>query len=68
MPHDPTRFNAADHLGTHLLQFLVGEGIDDPVLCAEPETELRALALRFLAYLRQRRSRTGRALSATSVG
>ena len=56
------------YLGTHFAGFLAGAGIDDPVLCGDPDTELRAVALGFLAHLRQRRTRTGHPLSATSVG
>lgn len=56
------------YLGTHFSGFLAASGIDDPVLCTKPETELRGIALAFLAYLRQHRSRRDQPLSATSVG
>jgi hypothetical protein len=56
-------------LGTHFSRFLIAEAIDTPVLCADPATELRSVALRYLAFLRQLRApRTGAPLSTRSIG
>jgi len=55
------------YLGTYLSEFLIESGIDTPILVGNPQEELRSFALRFLARLRQRRSRRGRPLQATSV-
>ena len=53
----------------HFARFLAQERIDTPGLCADPTAELRALALRYLAFLRRQRSaRTGTPLSQRSVG
>jgi len=60
--------SALTYLGAYLSEFLATSGIDTPVLVADPEVELRAVALAFLSDLRQRRSRRGRPLSTTSVG
>lgn len=51
------------YLGSYLSEFLSESGIDAPALVAEPQSELRGFALRFLAQLRQRRSRQGRSLA-----
>ncbi len=56
------------YLGRHFAGFLAAEGIDTPVLVADPEVELRGLALRFLGYLRQWRTGSGRPLAAGTVG
>jgi hypothetical protein len=48
------------YLGRHFAAFLAAEGIDTPVLVGDPDAELRGLAMRFLGYLRQRRTRPGR--------
>ena len=56
------------YLGSYFSEFLLGAGIDHPCL-ASSETELRAVALSLLSYLRGRRGRRGgRPLSRTSVG
>ena len=56
------------YLGSYFSEFLLGAGIDHPCL-ASSETELRAVALSLLSYLRGRRGRRGgRSLSRTSVG
>ena len=56
------------YLGSYFSEFLLGAGIDHPCL-ASSETELRAVALSLLSYLRGRRGRRGgRLLSRTSVG
>ena len=56
------------YLGGYFSEFLLQAGIDDPRL-ADNESELRAVALRLLSYLRGRRSRrSGGPLSRTSVG
>lgn len=55
------------YLGTYLSEFLIESGIDTPALVGDPQKELRGFALRFLAQLRQRRSRRGRPLAATSL-
>ncbi|MDA8269475.1 MAG: tyrosine-type recombinase/integrase [Actinomycetota bacterium] len=60
--------SALTSLGTHLSEFLVASGIDTPALVADPEAELRAVAMAFLGNLRQRRSLRGQPLSTTSVG
>lgn len=59
--------SALTYLGVYLSEFLVASGIDTPALVADPEVELRAVALAFLSDLRQRRSRRARPLSTTSV-
>ncbi len=56
------------YLGRHFAGFLAAEGIDTPVLVSDPDAELRGLALRFLGYLRQQRTRAGRPLAAGTVG
>jgi integrase len=56
------------YLGRHFGGFLASEGIDTPALVADPDTELRAVALRFLGYLRQWRTRSGRPLALSTVG
>jgi integrase len=60
--------SALTYLGSYLSEFLVASGIDTPALVADPEVGLRTVALAFLGDLRQRRSRRGRPLTATSVG
>ena len=56
-------------LGTHFSRFLAEEGIDTPALCADPDMELRAVALRYLAFVRQLRTRrTGAPFSLATVG
>ena len=55
-------------MGRHFGGFLAEEGIDIPALVADPDSELRGLALRFLGYLRQWRTRSGRPLAPSSVG
>ena len=60
--------SALTYLGSYLSEFLVDSGIDTPALVADPEVGLRTVALAFLGDLRQRRSRRGRPLTATSVG
>ncbi len=60
--------SALTYLGSYLSEFLLNSGIDTPVLVADPEMELRTVALAFLGDLRQRKSLRGRPLTATSVG
>ena len=55
------------YLGSYFSQFLLGSGIDHPCL-ADSESEVRGVALSFLAYLRARRGRGGGPLSLVSVG
>jgi integrase len=55
------------YLGSYFSQFLLGSGIDHPRL-ADSESEVRGVALSFLAYLRARRGRGGGSLSLVSVG
>jgi len=56
-------------LGSHFSRFLAAEQIDTPPLCADPARELRGVALRYLAFLRQLRStRTGAPLSPSWIG
>jgi integrase len=55
------------YLGTYLSEFLIESQIDTPTLVGDPQEELRSFALRFLARLRQRRSRRGAPLAPTSV-
>ena len=52
----------------HFSRFLAGEGIDTPSLCTEP-SELRGVALRYLAFIRQARSpRAHTPLSPRTIG
>ncbi len=56
------------YLGRHFAAFLAAEGINTPVLAADPEAGIRPVALRLAAWLRQQRTRAGRPLAPSTIG
>jgi integrase len=56
------------YLGRHFAAFLAAEGIDSPVLDADPEAGIRPVALRLAAWLRQQRAPSGRPLAPSTIG
>lgn len=56
-----TAHSHRNFLGLQLDQYLVARGIDHPVLCTDPPSDLRSLALDLVSFLRQWRSRSRKA-------